>query len=60
MKKTYITPALRTMELGAESLMTTIASGGVNNKKPSVDDNDNLFSAGSAWDSEQWSQADED
>ncbi len=60
MKKTYITPALHTVELGAESLMTTIDSGGVNNKKPTDDSDENLFSNGSIWDSSNWSGADEE
>lgn len=60
MKKKYTIPTLCTVELGAESLMTTIASGGVNNKKPTTDSEDNLFSDASAWDSSNWSDADED
>lgn len=59
MKKKYIIPALRTVELGSEALMLTVESG-VNNAKPSNDNTENIYSDASAWDSSIWSGADED
>lgn len=60
MKRNYIQPQVETLALNVESAVLTASPLGVNNKKPIVDDDHNLFSAGNdSWSSESWNDSEE-
>lgn len=57
MKKTYIAPSLRTVELGSEAIMTLAISSDQTTGGFSAENEDN---ESSVWSSDSWSAADED
>ena len=60
MKRNYIQPQVETLALNVESAMLKASTPGVTNKKPIVDDDLNLFSAGhDSWSSESWNDSEE-
>ncbi len=56
MKKTYIAPFLRTVELGSEAIMTLAISGDQTTSGFSAENED---SESSIWSNDSWSAADE-
>ncbi len=59
MKKTYIAPALHTMELGTELLTTIACSAGRTTGGFKSAENENVSNE-SIWDNNTWGAADED